>query len=197
MGRKVVHCCLLLCDRDIPSDKGLLNLSAELSLLNPIRALYLTTRSWELPHKIISSFSGAHLPASKQTTFNAYNLESNNDVTGGVACGKVRAELRMERTARDSCCSLIFHGLTTFFSFPDHLTECWFSWYATRRKKRPLICIIFQLLNSAYTYNYGPDSSVGIATGYRLDGPEIESLWMWNFPHLSRQALGLTQPPVQ
>jgi len=51
---------------------------------------------------------------SKQTTFNAYYLESNSDVTGGAACGKVRAELRMERTARDSCCSLIFYRLPAF-----------------------------------------------------------------------------------
>jgi hypothetical protein len=43
----------------------------------------------------------------------------------------------------------------------------------------------------------GWDSSVGIATGYELDGLEIESLWRWNFSHLSRPALGPTQPPVQ
>jgi hypothetical protein len=29
----------------------------------------------------------------------------------------------------------------------------------------------------------GPDSSVGIATGYGLDGPEIESRWGRDFPH--------------
>ena len=43
----------------------------------------------------------------------------------------------------------------------------------------------------------GPDSVVGIATGYGLDGPGIESRWGRDIPHLSRQALGLTQPPVQ
>jgi hypothetical protein len=42
----------------------------------------------------------------------------------------------------------------------------------------------------------GPDSSVGIATGYDLNGPGIESRWR-DFPRLSRPALGLTQPPVQ
>ena len=36
----------------------------------------------------------------------------------------------------------------------------------------------------------GPDSSVGIATGYGLDGPGIESRWGRDFPHLSRPALG-------
>jgi len=43
----------------------------------------------------------------------------------------------------------------------------------------------------------GRDSSVGIATGYRLDGPGIESRWGRDFPHLSKPAVGPTQPPVQ
>ena len=43
----------------------------------------------------------------------------------------------------------------------------------------------------------GPGSSVGIATGYGLDGPGIESRWGRDFPHLSRPALWPTQPPVQ
>ena len=43
----------------------------------------------------------------------------------------------------------------------------------------------------------GPGSSVGIATGYWLDGPGIESRWGRDCPHLSRPALGPTQPPIQ
>jgi hypothetical protein len=42
----------------------------------------------------------------------------------------------------------------------------------------------------------GPGSSVGIATGYGLDGPGIESWWGRDFPHLSRPDLGPTQLPV-
>ena len=38
----------------------------------------------------------------------------------------------------------------------------------------------------------GPGSVVGIATGYGLDGPRIESRWGTVFPHLSRPALGPT-----
>ena len=43
----------------------------------------------------------------------------------------------------------------------------------------------------------GPGSVVGIATGYGLDVPGIESWWGRDFPHLSRPALGTIQPPVQ
>jgi hypothetical protein len=43
----------------------------------------------------------------------------------------------------------------------------------------------------------GPGSLAGIATGYRLDGAGIESRWGWDISHLSRPALGPTQPPVQ
>jgi len=48
-----------------------------------------------------------------------------------------------------------------------------------------------------YIVTVGRDSSVGIATGYGLDGLGIESRWRRDFPHLSRPALGPTQPPVQ
>jgi hypothetical protein len=40
---------------------------------------------------------------------------------------------------------------------------------------------------------YGPGNSVGIATGYGLDGPGIESRWGRDFTHLSRSAQGPTQ----
>jgi hypothetical protein len=43
----------------------------------------------------------------------------------------------------------------------------------------------------------GRDSSVGIATGYGLDGPGIESRQRRDFSHTSRPALGPIQPPVQ
>jgi hypothetical protein len=45
--------------------------------------------------------------------------------------------------------------------------------------------------------NNGPGSSVGIATGYGLDGPGIESRWGRDFSQTFRPALRPTQPPVQ
>jgi len=48
-----------------------------------------------------------------------------------------------------------------------------------------------------HSLNCGPSSSVCIATGYGLEGAGIESRWEPDFPHLSRRALGPTQPPVQ
>ena len=44
---------------------------------------------------------------------------------------------------------------------------------------------------------FGQGSSVGIATGYGLDGPGIESRWRRDFPHLSRPPLGPALPLVQ
>jgi hypothetical protein len=43
----------------------------------------------------------------------------------------------------------------------------------------------------------GCDSICGIASRYGLDVPGFESRWRRYFPHLSRPALVLTQPPVQ
>ena len=43
----------------------------------------------------------------------------------------------------------------------------------------------------------GLGSVVSIATGYGMDGSGIESRLGRDFPHLSRPALGPTQPPVQ
>jgi hypothetical protein len=64
-------------------------------------------------------------------------------------------------------------------------------------KMRP-IQLAFRLLISCTIFLcYGPGSSVNIATGYRLDGLGIEFRWGRDFPHLSRPALGPTQPPIQ
>ena len=49
---------------------------------------------------------------------------------------------------------------------------------------------------SDFYLSYGPGSVVGIATGYGLHGPGIQSRWGEIFCP-SRPALGPTQPPVQ
>jgi len=52
-------------------------------------------------------------------------------------------------------------------------------------------------IHSMYIERCGTGSVVCIATGYGLDGPGIKPCWGRGFPHLSRPALGPTQPPVQ
>jgi hypothetical protein len=51
--------------------------------------------------------------------------------------------------------------------------------------------------NSFYIMLMYSGPPVGIATGYGLDGPGIESRWGRDFSHSSRPALGHTQPSVQ
>jgi hypothetical protein len=48
-------------------------------------------------------------------------------------------------------------------------------------------------IDQTFRQQVGRGSSVGIANGYRLDGPGIESWWGWDFSHTSRPALG----PIQ
>jgi len=58
-------------------------------------------------------------------------------------------------------------------------------------KRKSLKAVFFwSRLTTANEGTRGPFSVVGIATGYGLDGPGIESWWGRDFPHLSRPALG-------
>ena len=77
-----------------------------------------------------------------------------------------------------------------------HHPSVYFPRYLHTKIMTPLILSFTLNLHPAHD-NYGPDSSVGIATGYGLDGLGIESRCGRDFPHLSRPTLGPTQPPVQ
>jgi hypothetical protein len=52
------------------------------------------------------------------------------------------------------------------------------------------MCFRFKAIISAV-----PTRGAGIATRYGLDGQGIESRWRQDYPHISRPALGPTQPP--
>jgi len=58
-------------------------------------------------------------------------------------------------------------------------------------------CYVSLYITLMHGYRQGRNSSDGIAARYGLDGPGIESRWERDFPHLSRPALGPTQPPIQ
>jgi len=59
------------------------------------------------------------------------------------------------------------------------------------------LILLVIIMNVVPLTERGSGSSIGIAAGYGLDGPGIESWWGRDFPHLSRPALGPTQSPVQ
>ena len=62
---------------------------------------------------------------------------------------------------------------------------------------RELLAARVKISQSPVAREVARDSSVGIATCYGMDGPEIESRWGRDFPHSSRPALGPTHPPVE
>ena len=76
----------------------------------------------------------------------------------------------------------------TFLIVAQHLKHC-----ATAVRRPVMFVKLFHWQNSVTR-----DSSVGIATRYRLDCPGIEPLWGGrDTPHPSIPTLGPTQPPVQ
>ena len=69
--------------------------------------------------------------------------------------------------------------------------------YLQERKDEGSVLLACDVFAVGYRIPSRPGSSVGVATGYGLYGPGIESRWGRDFPHLSIPALGPTQPPVQ
>jgi len=56
--------------------------------------------------------------------------------------------------------------------------------------------MLFAPANCSFDNGKRGDSSVGKATRYVLDDPEVQSQWGRGIPHPSTPALGPTQPPV-
>jgi len=91
----------------------------------------------------------------------------------------------------DCHCMVISCNATVCLNF--EMSVCWLhKIFFSARTWSTWICRV-----QYTTPRVGRDSSVGIGTCYGLDGPGIESRWGQDFPHLSRPALGPTQPPIQ
>jgi len=87
-----------------------------------------------------------------------------------------------------------FHTEDPQFWSGGHLTVTWLFLLPTGKR---YISLLARKKAAVTILRCGSDSIVGIATGYRLDGPGIESRWRQDFPHLSRPALGPTKSSVQ
>jgi hypothetical protein len=77
------------------------------------------------------------------------------------------------------------HNFVLTYSYSQRQPHCFLKDNAVKYKTRPTV------------FFRGQDNSVGIATGYGLDGAGIESQWGQGFSHTSRLAMRPTQPPVQ
>jgi hypothetical protein len=97
---------------------------------------------------------------------------------------------RIERSKSDCIGSI--HSMRVIVSEKLYV-EVW--WKKSDRRKHENFMVAHY--TQAICLGRGPGSVVGIATGYGLGGPGMESRWSRDFPYLSRPALGPTQPPVQ
>jgi len=122
---------------------------------------------------------------------------------GNIVCTKETKAIQRKRKkgARTHTNSVLTCGCAT--SFYQARVASKYN-YTPRRTPACIILTCLYLGPSADPSSFvlglihrGPGSSVGIETGYGLDGPGIEFRWGRDFPHLSRPALGPTQPPVQ
>jgi len=77
---------------------------------------------------------------------------------------------------------------------PNHLTSQLARGHFIALKSPWNLCYILYVYN---IYNICIICNIYYMTGYGLDGPGIDFRWGRDFPHLSRPALGPTQPPVQ
>jgi hypothetical protein len=102
----------------------------------------------------------------------------------GLECAAVQIAYRDERLP------IAFFNNSFFYSA---ISSNWTVW----KKLYPVNFVKYSLIFIGGCYFLGPGSLVGIATGYGLEGPGIESQWGRDFSHLYRPALGPTQPPVQ
>ena len=85
-----------------------------------------------------------------------------------------------------------------FFSFSDYFGTVYEPCEYIRTYLVRITSIkTFMLFIFFLRFMFGSGSSVSIATRYGLDGPGIESRCRRDFLHVSRPALGPTQPPVQ
>jgi hypothetical protein len=120
--------------------------------------------------------------------------------------------MEISELCRD-CCTFTFYIMNVVMSPASVAQTCrrrtvfivlnWLPWNVYMHLLVSLLYLISLMHGLAsfkiyiYIYIYVAGRSVGIATGYGLDGPGIESRWGRDFSHTSRPALGLTQPPAQ
>jgi hypothetical protein len=91
-------------------------------------------------------------------------------------------------------CTNTFMSANKWFTESRNTQSIYFRYLVNHVSAFMNVCMHSILHAAPLLIRVGRDSSVGIATGYGLDGSGIESRWGQDFPQPSRPALRLTRP---
>ena len=167
----------------------------DLELISPTGPVILASR-WLLYYSVVSWMQQAPWTVGRQTA----NAQASTNHFWPQRGWNQRTQNFKFRIRYCCCCSPHTNKI-----YPHKLCSCDVSALKSPTNSMSCSCYMPIIVSTSLAHNIGVlhvrwrgrDSSVGIATRYRLEGPGIESRWGRDFPHPSRPVLGPTRPPIQ